>query len=94
MKEEITFINFRKEHGLELIQLWRKSFAQAMGIEEDTRKEEVNEHLAYLQTYNPEIIRVALEKNKNKIVGFMAKEENTIKDLFIHVEYQRKRIGF
>ena len=60
LKEEITFINFRKEHGLELIQLWRKSFAQAMGIEEDTRKEEVNEHLAYLQTYNPEIIRVAL----------------------------------
>jgi len=93
MKEEITFINFRKEHGLELIQLWRKSFSQAMGIEEDTREEEVNEHLAYLQTYNPEIIRVALEKNRNKIVGFMAKEENTIKDLFIHVDYQRKGLG-
>ena len=93
LSKEITFINFRKEHGLELIQLWRKSFAQAMGIEEDTREEEVNEHLAYLQTYNPEIIRVALEKNKNKIVGFMAKEENTIKDLFIHVEYQRKGLG-
>ena len=93
MKEEITFINFRKEHGLELIQLWRKSFAQAMGIEEDTREEAVNEHLAYLQTYKPEIIRVALEKNKNKIVGFMAKEENTIKDLFIHVDYQRKGLG-
>ena len=91
MKEEITFINFRKEHGLELIQLWRKSFAKAMGIEEDTREEAVNEHLAYLQTYNPEIIRVALENNK--IVGFMAKEENTIKDLFIDVEYQRRGLG-
>ena len=91
MKEEITFINFRKEHGLELIQLWRKSFAKAMGIEEDTREEAVNEHLAYLQTYDPKIIRVALENNK--IVGFMAKEENTIKDLFIHVEYQRKGLG-
>lgn len=91
MKEEITFINFRKEHGLELIQLWRKSFAKAMGIEEDTREEAVNEHLAYLQTYDPEIIRVALENNK--IVGFMAKEENTIKDLFIDVEYQRRGLG-
>ena len=91
MKEEITFINFRKEHRLELIQLWRKSFAKAMGIEEDTREEAVNEHLAYLQTYNPEIIRVALENNK--IVGFMAKEENTIKDLFIDVEYQRRGLG-
>ena len=93
MKEEIIFINFRKEHGLELIQLWRKSFAQAMGIEEDTREEAVNEHLAYLQTYNPKIIRVALEKNKSKIVGFMAKDESTIKDLFIHVDYQRRGLG-
>ena len=93
MKEEINFVNFRKEQGLELIQLWRKSFAHAMGIEEDTREEVVNEHLAYLQTYNPEIIRVAVEKIENKIVGFMAKEASTIKDLFIHVEFQRKGLG-
>ena len=93
MREEIAFIDFRKEYGLELVQLWRKSFAQAMGIEEVTREEVVKEHLAYLQTYNPRIIRVALEKNKKKIVGFMAKEENTIKDLFIHVDYQRKGLG-
>ncbi len=93
LSKEITFINYRKEHGLELIQLWRKSFAQAMSIEEDTREEVIKEHLDYLQTYNPKIIRVALEKNKNKIVGFMAKEKNTIKDLFIHVEYQRKGLG-
>ena len=92
MKEEITFVDFRKEYGLELVQLWRKSFAQAMGIEEDTREKVVKEHLAYLQTYNPETIRVALESN-NQIVGFMAKEENTIKDLFIHVEYQRRGLG-
>tara|TARA_B100001250_G_scaffold143577_1_gene122898 strand:+ start:96 stop:581 length:486 start_codon:yes stop_codon:yes gene_type:complete len=93
MKEEINFVNFRKEQGLELIQLWRKSFAHAMGIQEDTREEVVNEHLAYLQTYNPEIIRVAVEKIENKIVGFMAKEASTIKDLFIHVEYQRRGLG-
>ena len=93
MNEEITFVNFRKEQGLELIQLWRKSFAHAMGIQEDTREEVVNEHLDYLRTYNPEIIRVAVEKNENKIVGFMAKETSTIKDLFIHVEYQRRGLG-
>ena len=33
MKEEIIFIDFTKEYGLELIKLWRKSFAKAMGIE-------------------------------------------------------------
>ena len=93
MREEIAFIDFRKEYGLELVQLWRKSFAQAMGIEEDTKEEVVKEHLAYLQTYNPKIIRVALEKNKNQIVGFMAKDESIIKDLFIHVDYQRRGLG-
>ena len=93
MKEEIIFVDFRKEHGLELIQLWRKSFAKAMGIEEDTREEAVMEHLEYFQTYDPSIIRVALEENQNKIIGFMAKEGNYIKDLFIHVEFQRKGLG-
>ena len=67
MKEEINFVNFRKEQGLELIQLWRKSFAHAMGIEEDTRVEVVNEHLSYFQTYKLENIRIAIEKDKNKI---------------------------
>ena len=54
MKEEITFTNFRKEHGLELVRSWRKSFAQAIRIEEDSREEVVNEHLAYLLTVNQE----------------------------------------
>ena len=93
IKEEITFTNFREEHGLELIRLWRKSFAQAIGIQEDVRAEVVREHLSYLRTYKPETIRTAIEKDRNKIVGFMAKEENTIKDLFIDIDYQRNGLG-
>ena len=93
MKEKIIFTSYKKEYEFELISLWRKSFHQAIGIEEDTREEVVKKHLEYLQSYNPDIIRVALEENENKILGFMAKEENIIKDLFIHVEYQRKGLG-
>ena len=90
---KISFIDFKKEHELELLRLWRKSFHQAIGVEEDTRENVIKEHLEYLQSYSPDIIRVALEENENKIIGFMAKEENIIKDLFIHVEYQRKGLG-
>ena len=93
MKSKIVFSNFKKEHDFEVLSLWRKSFHQAIGFKEDTREEVVKEHLEYLQSYNPDIIRVALEENENKIIGFMAKEENIIKDLFIHVEYQRKGLG-
>ena len=90
---KISFIDFKKEHELELLRLWRKSFHQAIGVEEDTRENVIKEHLEYLQSYSPDIIRVALEENENKIVGFMAREENIIKDLFIHVEHQRKGLG-
>ena len=93
MKSKIIFSNFKKEHDFEVLSLWRKSFHQAIGFEEDTREEVVREHLEYLQSYNPDIIRVALEENENKIIGFMAKEGKIIKDLFIHVEYQRKGLG-
>ncbi len=53
MKEEIIFVDFRKEHELELLQLWRESFHKAIGIKEDTREEVVNEHLEFLQSLNP-----------------------------------------
>ncbi len=46
-----------------------------MGIEEDTREEEVKEHLAYLQTYNPETIRVALEKIKIRLLVLWQKKK-------------------
>ena len=93
METKFNITGFRKEHEFAVIRLWRKSFAQAIDIEEDTREEAVMEHLEYFQTYDPSIIRVALEENQNKIIGFMAKERNYIKDLFIHVEYQKKGLG-
>ena len=78
MKSKIIFSNFKKEHDFEVLNLWRKSFHQAIGFKEDTREKVVKEHLDYLQSYNPDIIRVALEENENKLIGFMAKEENII----------------
>ena len=93
MKGKIIFDDFRKEHEFELLQLWRESFHKAIGIKEDTREEVVNEHLEFLQSLNPCFIRVALEKNDNKVIGFMRKEGNLIEQLFVHVDYQSKGLG-
>ena len=93
MKCNIIFTNYKKEFEFEVLNIWRKSFNKAMGIEEDTRQEAVTEHLEFLQSINPDFIRVALEENRSKIIGFMRKEENIIKDLFIHVDYQRQGLG-
>ena len=93
MKCNIVFTNYKKEFEFEVLNIWRKSFNKAMGIKEDTRQEAVTEHLKFLQSINPDFIRVALEENRSKIIGFMRKEENIIKDLFIHVDYQRQGLG-
>jgi len=93
MKCNISFTNYKKEFELEVLNIWRKSFNQAMGTKEDTRQEVVREHLEFLQSINPNFIRVALEESRSKIIGFMRKEGNIIKDLFIHVDYQRKGLG-
>ena len=41
----------------------------------------------------PAFFRVALAKRTNQIAGFMRKEGNVIRDLFIHPEHQRKGLG-
>ncbi len=78
MREQIVFIDFKKEYEIEILQLWRKSLHKAIGIEEDTREEVVKEHLEHLRTYDPATISVALEENQNIIVGFMQKNQITL----------------
>ena len=93
MNDTIVFVDYRKDFEFELLSLWRKSFNQAIGVEEDTRSEAVNEHLEFLRSLNHEFIRVALEETSRKVIGFMRIEEHLIRDLFIHVDYQRQGLG-
>ena len=93
MNDTIVFVDYRKDFEFELLSLWRESFNQAIGVEEDTRSEAVNEHLEFLRSLNHEFIRVALEETSRKVIGFMRIEEHLIRDLFIHVDYQRQGLG-
>ena len=93
MSDNFVFVGYEREFSNEILRLWRESFHRAIGMEEDTRQEVVREHLEVLQSLNPDFIRVALVENTSKIIGFMRMEENIIKDLFIHVDYQRQGLG-
>ena len=93
MNDTFVFTEYRNDFEFELLSLWRKSFNQAIGVEEDTRSEAVNEHLEFLRSLNHEFIRVALEETSRKVIGFMRIEEHVIRDLFIHVDYQRQGLG-
>ena len=93
MSDNFVFVGYEREFSNEILRLWRESFHRAIGMEEDTKQEVVREHLEVLQSLNPDFIRVALEGNTSKIIGFMRMEENIINDLFIHVDYQRQGLG-
>jgi len=93
MSRRVFFADYKKDLELELLALWRSSSSHALGIEEDTRAEAVQEHLEFLRTLNPECIRVAREETTDQLLGFMRKEGNEIKDLFIRVEYLRNGLG-
>ena len=67
--------------------------SQAIGVKEDTRPESVREHLEFLRSLNPGFITVALEETSRKLVGFMRREGQVVRDLFIHVDYQRQALG-
>ena len=93
MKDNIVFVNYRKDFEIELLTLWRKSLSQAIAVKEDTRPESISEHLEFLRSLNHDLIRVALEKTSRKLVGFMRLEGKVVRDLFIHVEHQRQGLG-
>ena len=93
MKENVVFASYREDQARELLGLWRKSFHRAVGIEEDVREEVIQEHLEFLQSLDPDPIRVALDETTKQMIGFMRKEGSSIRDLFIHVDHQRKNLG-
>ena len=93
MNDTFVFTEYRDDFEFELLRLWRKSISKAIGVEEDTRLEAVNEHLEFLRSLNHEFIQVALEATSRMVIGFMRVEEHVIRDLFIHVDYQRQGLG-
>ncbi len=93
MKDEIVFVRYSEEFEIELLTIWRTSLSQAIGVKEDTRPESVREHLEFLRSLNPGFITVALEETSRKLVGFMRLEGQVVRDLFIHVDYQRQALG-
>ena len=93
MNDTFVFTEYRDDFEFELLRLWRKSISKAIGVEEDTRLEAVNEHLEFLRSLNYEFIQVALEATSRMVIGFMRVEEHVIRDLFIHVDYQRQGLG-
>jgi len=84
--------NYLPRHGPELVAMWRESFELAVGVIDC---HPLDEQLRYLEEkVVPENeVLVVLDEGTGAVIGFMASTHETISQLYVHVNYQRRGIG-
>lgn len=90
--DEIVIVEYARNYGQELVQMWRESFEQAVGIIDP---HPIEEQLAALnEKILPENkVLVVLEKTTAAVIGFLAYNSKSIALLYVHVDHQNKGIG-
>jgi len=91
--KELVFTCYQPEYGLETVKMWRRSFQQALGIEQHNRLEELADHLEHFKTFDPKSIQIALNTQTSEVIGFKTQEGEELHHLFIHADYQGQGIG-
>ena len=81
--KELVFTCYQPEYGLETVKMWRRSFQQALGIEQHNRLEELTDHLAHFKTFEPKSIQIALNTKTSEVVGLKTQEGQELHHLFI-----------
>lgn len=73
--------------------MWRRSFQNAMSLEDHNPLDEVDKQLDYLAKIDPAKITVAMDTSTRVIAGFMVLSTPVLDHLYVHVEYQGKGVG-
>ena len=85
-------VEYQPKYGRELIKMWRDSFEQAVGVRDPHTFEDqlrfVEQEL--IQTHS---VVVVLQKDTEKVIGFLAATTEKISQLYVHVDHQHKGIG-
>ena len=90
--QDLLIVEYSPEYACELVQMWRDSFEQAVGIIDPHPLEE------QLRALEEKIVpqnrvRVVLEKDTSAVIGFIASTSTMISLLYVHVDHQGKGIG-
>ena len=92
-KLQYELIAYRPEYALDVVNLWRRSFQRAMGLEEQNRLGEVRRQLDFLSTIDPASIHVAMDPASSTALGFMALSGGELDHLYVHVDCQGMGLG-
>jgi len=92
MLSPVVIVDYNREHGPELVRMWRRSFEQAVGVFDYHTFEE---QLRFLEDklVHENHVRVVVEESSSKIIGFMASTPVSISQLYVHVDHQNQGIG-
>ena len=67
----IQLMGFAAEFAVDVVKMWRRSFQRAMGLEEHNRYGELRGQLDYFLTLQKHYVRIAIQPESSKVVGFM-----------------------
>src|SRR4030095_2668086 len=87
-----VIIEYLPQYGRELVQMWRDSFEQAVGIRDPHTFEDQLRFVEQELVRNHSVV-IVLEKGAGKVVGFLAATTKQISQLYVHVDHQGKGIG-
>lgn len=83
---------YSSQYALPLVNMWRKSFEQAVGVIDPHPLQEQLKYLQEVVVPNNQV-QIVLESATNNVIGFLAANEQVIAQLYIHVNYQGQGIG-
>jgi ribosomal protein S18 acetylase RimI-like enzyme len=90
--DDTVVVEYLPKYGRELVQMWRDSFEQALGIRDPHAFEEQRRFLDHELIQSHSVV-IVLEKDAGKVVGFLAATTDKISQLYVHVDYQHQGIG-
>lgn len=86
----IGFVKFAPEYQLELVQMWRESFAVGVGVDEPHT---VQEQIDYLNSVIVPNNSVRVAFSGSSLVGFIAASMESIEQLYVRVGWHRRGVG-
>lgn len=89
---EVKIIEYDPVYAEDTVAMWRQSKEKAIG-QKDIHSFEDHVHFLNHILNQDNKIYIAVDLNKNKVVGMLAFNENEINQLYIHVDYQGKGVG-
>src|SRR5437870_1975916 len=89
MNGGIEIVEYVPAHRDDLVEMWRTSFEEAVGIADPNPIEDQRRYFDE-EVVSENRVLVVLDSTTHKVIAFMVSTAETISQLYVHVGYQRQ----